>query len=97
MILLLLYTFENLLLFFKKNLCWRYIYQVVYQLRSSTQSDMSSVDKVILDMLDKQLRDKVISFPEYMQAIRELTAAAASAPAANAANTSPSVDNQGKK
>ena len=55
----------------------------------------STVDKVILDMLNEQLRDKVISFAEYKQVLIELRSAAnASVPAAS---TSPSVDNQGKK
>ena len=59
---------------------------------------MTSVDKEILDMLNEQLRDKVISFAEYKQVLIELRSAAANAPAAAApAFTSPSVDNQGKK
>jgi hypothetical protein len=55
---------------------------------------MSSVDKEILAMLDKQLRDKVISFAEYMQGVKEVKAMSADVPAAS---TSPSVDNQDKK
>ena len=57
----------------------------------------SAVDKVILDMLNEQLRDKVISFAEYKQVLIELRSAANAPAAAAPASTSPSVDNQGKK